>query len=403
MLKKRIFFTILLTVISLTFNTSVILAQNNSNLSFDLAKRKEGYRSGMQNAGWCYDNYPDLLPLDAGATIELANVQGPGVITYLYIAQHILKSDGIKDMMIEGIFSETDFPDTELQRVTSRGLILEIYYNDQKIPGVRCPLADFFADGCSGKAEHFSTPFVEKLAETYVCHLPMPFEKSIRIILRNETPYNCANYSFVEYKKLPRWDEELLYFHCTWKQEKFQLTPDTIKPIIHISGKGHYIGSHYSIVTNEPVFKDFYFVMEGNCEYRIDGEKEPSLDYLGTECLFAFGWGFRETFCGLYSGINYLHTTELPFQLSIYRFRDQDSIIFDKSLDIQINWKHEFTYGRRNYQSILRRIVWQAINNNGGWIEYTTTHYWYQSSIGFEHSEMPSYEQRISSLLNSKD
>lgn len=376
---------------------------NSANLSLNLAKKKEGYRSGMQNAGWCYDNYPDLPPLDAETTIELANFQGPGVVTYLYIGQHLLKSDGLKDFMRTGESSELDYPDWELQRATSRGLILEIYYNNEKVPSVRCPLADFFADGCNGKARHFSTPFVEKLAETYICYLPMPFERSIRITLRNETPYNCCSYSFVEYKKLPEWDEKLLYFHCTWRQEKFQLTPDTIKPIIHIPGSGHYIGNHYSITTNEPVFKDFFFVMEGNCEYRIDGEKEPSLDYLGTECLFGFGWGFRETFCGLHSGINYLQNAELPFQLSIYRFRDQDSIIFDKSLDLQINWKHEFTNGKRNYQSKPRKKVWQAVDNDGGWVEYATTHYWYQCSIGFEHGHTPPYEQRISSLLNSKD
>ncbi len=370
---------------------------NGTNLFFNLAKKKEGHRIGMQNAGWCYDNYPDLSPLNAGATIELANFQGPGVVTYFHITQHLLKSDGIEDFLTTGKIPENALPDTELQRVTSRGLILEIYYNDQKTPGVRCPLADFFADGCSGKAEHFSTPFVEKLVESYVSYLPMPFEKSIRILLHNETPYNCCSYSFVEYEKLPQWDEKLMYFHCTWRQEKFQLTPDTIKPIIYIPGSGHYIGNHYSVSTNEPVFKGFYFIMEGNNEYRIDGEKEPSLDYLGTEDSFGFAWGFRKTFCGLHSGINYVQNEELPLQLSIYRFRDQNPVIFNKSLDLQINWKHEFTNGRRNYQSMPRKIVWQAIDNGGGWVEYTTTHYWYQFSIGFDHSEMPSYEQRTSS------
>jgi len=377
--------------------------RHSANLFLDLAWKKEGYRSGMQNAGWCYDNYPDLPPLNAGATIELANIQGPGVVTCFHITRHLSKYDDFKYFMTTGEVPELDIHNNELQRVTSRGLILEIYYNNQEVPAVRCPLADFFADGCNGKAKHFSALFIEKLPESYNCYFPMPFEKSIRITLRNETPYNLLSYSFVEYKRLPVWDEKLMYFHCTWQQEKFQLTPNTIKPIIHINGEGHYIGNHYSIVTNESIFKNFFFVVEGNCEYRIDAEEEPSLDYLGTEDSFCFSWGFREEFCGLRSGINYLQAVEPPFQLSIYRFRDWNPIIFHKSLDLRINWKHEFTNGKRNYQSEPRKKIWEVVNNDGGWIEYTTTHYWYQCSIGFDHSDLPPYEQRISTSFKSKD
>ena len=372
---------------------------NNTRFYLNLARRRQGSYTGMQNAGWCYDNYPELLPLDAGTTIELANFEGPGVINCFHITQHLMRYSDHKYFMRTAKAPRVDEQGSnELQKLTSRGLILEIYYNNQKNPAVRCPLADFFADGCGGSAKYFSTPFVEKLPKSYNCYIPMPFKENIRIILRNETSYNCLSYSFVEYEKLPSWDEELMYFHCTWKQEKFQLNPETVKPIISIDGQGHYIGSHYSIVTNEPIFKDFFFVVEGNCEYRIDDETQPSIDYLGTEDSFGFSWGFQDTFCGLRSGINYLQTKKLPFQLSIYRFRDQNPIIFHRSLNLQINWKHEFTDGKRNYQTAPRKKIWQAINNGGGWVEYSTTHYWYQSSVGFDHEDLPSWKERLSSI-----
>lgn len=346
----------------------------------DIARAKEGRRGGMQNAGWCYDNYPELSPLDAGARIELASFEGPGTITCIHITQHLVHSE-------------------RLHWASSRGLILEVFYNGQTTPAVRCPLADFFADGCNGQAKYFSTPFVEKLPESYNCYIPMPFEQSVRITLHNETPYDCGCYAFVEYQQLPHWDENLMYFHCTWQRDKFQLTPTTVRPMVHIEGDGHYIGKHYSIATNERLFREFYFVQEGNCETRLDGEKSPSYDYLGTEDSFGFSWGFRKEFCGLHSGINYLQLEKLPFQLSIYRFRDQNPIIFKRSFDLQINWQHEGTSGKRHYDSEDRMRIQRVAEKDGCWIDYATTHHWYQRSVGFEHYPMMPYKQRTSEVL----
>ncbi len=243
---------------------------------------KKPARSGMSNAGWRYDNYPELQSLDAGVTIELARLAGPGMITCFHITQHIAVADGMEEYFASGKTQETAKED-EVQRATSRGLILEIFYDGSPLPSVRCPLADFFADGCEGQAVCYSTPFVEKLPAIYNSYLPMPFEESILVTLRNTTPYNCLSYSFIEHQKLAAWDAGLQYLHCAWQKERFQLTPDTIFPVIQIPGPGHYIGNQYSITTDEPVFKDFFFIMEGNCEHRIDGEDKPSMDYLGTE------------------------------------------------------------------------------------------------------------------------
>ena len=361
----------------------------------------------MQNAGWRYDNYPELRQLDAGATIELAGFEGPGVITCFHITQHLLQiaettsffteenrdidvseSNQMKERMMEN------------QRITSRGLIVEIFYDGHPVPAVRCPLADFFSDGCGGRAIHFSTPFMEKLPESYNCYIPMPFKKNIRITLKNETPYNYMSYSFVEYERLPEWREDLMYFHATWRQDDFCLTPDTEKDMISLNGEGHLIGNQYSVVTNEPVFEDFFFVMEGNCEHRIDGEENPSIDYLGTEDSFCLSWGFREEFCGLHSGINFLQKSALPYRLSLYRFRYQNPIRFNKALDIRINWKHEFTLGRQNYHSAPREKVRKAAENGGCKIQYSSMHYWYQTGIGFDHSTMPDYQKRTAKFNN---
>ncbi len=331
----------------------------------------------MVNAGWCYDNYPDLKPLDAGVTIELASIKGPGRVTCFHITQHIAATNQHQKSNESGKPQGTP-AELTVQEATARGLTLQVFYNDDPEPAIKCPLADFFADGCGGKSSCYSTPFVEKLPRSYNCYLPMPFEKSIRITLTNDTEYDCHSYSFIEYEKLPEWDSNLQYLHCAWINHQFQLTPDTLFDMFHIDGAGHYIGSQYSISTAEPVFKDFYFIMEGNCEHRIDGEPLPSIDYLGTEDSFGFSWGFTQVFCGQHSGINYLQTDHFPNELSIYRFRDQNPIVFNKSLDIRINWQNEFTEGKKSFQNVARNRIWQAVKEGGGWVDYATTHYWYQ-------------------------
>jgi hypothetical protein len=336
-------------------------------------------RSGLSNAGWDRDNYPELKPLDAGVTIDLADLAGPGVVTCFHILHHLAISDGNLEFLETGQTTEKISESDELLRAVARGLVLEVFYNDSALPAVRCPLSDFFADGCEGKSVNYSTPFMEKLPRSYNGYLPMPFEQHIRVTLRNETSFNLSSYSSIEYERLPEWDPALLYLHCDWQAHHFQLTPDTILPLLHIDGRGHLVGSQFSITTAEPVFKEFFFIMEGNVEHRIDGEEKPSIDYLGTEDSFGFSWGFRETCCGLRSGINYLQTAEFPNELSIYRFRDQNPISFERSLDVRINWQHEFTLGKRNYNTFLRRRVWEASQKGGAWVDYATTYYWYQA------------------------
>ena len=106
-----------------------------------------------------------------------------------------------------------------------------------------------------------------------------------------------------------------------------------------VEGTGHLLGRQYSVVTDEPLFRGFNFVMEGNNEVDIDGQPRK-LDYLGTEDSFTFSWGFQRPFAGLRAGMT-LVKHDLPAMLSIYRFHDHQPIRFNKSLRWHINWSQE--------------------------------------------------------------
>lgn len=352
----------------------------------EIARIKPYARFGMCNGGWAYDAYPELETLDAGRAITVAEIEGPAVITHLHCTQHLVDPHPIGGHRLS---------DDERKAMNARGIVLEIYFNGVPAPAVQVPLGDFFADGCGGRAEHFSSLYVEKAPESYNSFVPMPFEKSARVVLRNDTPYNLASYSFVEFERLPSWEDDLGYFHATWKRFAFPLHGETDLPFFHVEGRGHLLGCAWSICTDEPFFRGFHFIMEGNNELRIDGEESPRANYLGTEDAFGFSWGFRKPFSGLYNGINFLRN-ETPSLVSLYRFRGLNVLRFNKSLDLRVNWSHEF----KQDQESRARLA--AMHRTGrGWVDYATTYYWYQETIGYAHDPLIPLEDRIATVLHT--
>jgi hypothetical protein len=347
----------------------------------ELATLRAGHRFGMAHAGWAYDAYPDLPTLDAGASMTLAEIEGPGVITQIHSTQHgLLDRDLVTD---------------DRKALYARGIVLEVHYDGQADPAVRVPIGDFFADGCGGRAQNFTSLFVEKAPESYNCFIPMPFAGSARVVLVNETRRDVMNYSFVEYERFPRWDAALGYFHATWRRFAFQLHGESDQPFFHVDGAGRLLGRAWSVCTDDPFFADFRFVQEGNNEFRVDGEELPRADYLGTEDSFGFSWGFRRPFHGLYNGMN-LVQNEPPGLLSIYRFHAANAIHFEESLDLRVDWSNEW----RRQPEFQARIA--ALREAGRcWIDFATTYYWYQREVGYPHEPLPPLEQRARTVLRS--
>src|SRR5581483_5262011 len=312
--------------------------------------------------------------------ITIAAIEGPAVIKHIHSTQHLMTNDA--EWIPKG------------EQTVPRGVILEIYFDDVPSPAVRVPLADFFADGCNGRAHNFGNLLLEKAPGAYNCYLPMPFARSARVVLKNETALSLMNYSFVEFERLPRWENDLGYFHATWLRSAFQLHGQTNQPFFQVEGCGHLLGRAWSISTDEPFFQNFHFVMEGNNEVRIDGDIRPTVDYLGTEDSFSFSWGFRDVYSGPYGGMNYIQNAE-PSLLSIYRFHAANPIRFQRSVDWRINWSYEWA---RN--SEFQREIAALCATDRGWIDYATTFYWYQDQVGYAHPPLLPLKERAQTILH---
>jgi len=65
-----------------------------------------------------------------------------------------------------------DLTEAERRALSARGVVLLAYFDDAAERSICVPLGDFFADGCGGRAQHFSSVFVEKSPESYICTHP---------------------------------------------------------------------------------------------------------------------------------------------------------------------------------------------------------------------------------------
>jgi len=341
------------------------------NFSNQLPVLKPQNKSGFSNGGWKYDRYKNLESLDSGKSIVIADLKGPGIITHIHTTRH------------------------SPEELFSRGIVLIIYFDDAQEPSVYCPLADFFGDGSNGNSMDFTSNLIECAPGSYNAYIPMPFKKSAKVILRNDTNKDAMNYSYVEWESIPEWDDEYGYFHATYKRMSFRLDMVTSKVFFKVKGMGHLIGRQYSISTDDPVYrKGFYFIMEGNNEIRVDGEERP-IDYLGTEDSFTFSWGFSKVFSGLHAGMTLIQLGDTSY-LSIFRFHDHMPIRFNKELEWKINWENEFAG--------FSPFVKKTIDNGEGYVDYATVFYWYQNeSGGYIHESLTPIDERQLRLIKKKE
>ncbi|MBN2211436.1 MAG: DUF2961 domain-containing protein [Sedimentisphaerales bacterium] len=328
--------------------------------------------TGFSNGGWALDRYTELERLDSKACITVADLKGPGLITHFHTTRHYKPE------------------------VSTRGIVLLIYFDNETEPAVQCPLGDFFGDGCNGKSMDFSTPLIECAPGSYNVYIPMPFKTSAKVMLRNDTDIRLDNYSYVEWEPLDAWNPDMGYFHATYQRKAFQLSDKSHETFFHVNGAGHLLGRQFSVATDEPMFEHFNFVMEGNNEVDIDG-RERQLDYLGSEDSFTFSWGFQRRFAGYRAGMPFLKTDEPLYLLSMYRFHDHMPIRFKKELNWSINWKYEYKGSEQ-----WRKDLDQRVKDGGGWVDYATVYYWYQDNpAGYHHQPLAPVPERIKDLLKS--
>jgi hypothetical protein len=309
----------------------------------------------------------DSWRVKPGETKVLAEIDGPGSITHIWMTQ------GGKPFIY-------------------REVLLRMYWDGEKNPSINVPLGDFFCLGHSLANSFCSLPFTASTSLPYQfgagcalnCYLQMPFRRHAKVEVVNEGKEDYGQYFYIDYETYgEQFDDDVAYLHAQWRREnptpgwkpeirvntpdanvvnKEKVAYNNNYVILEAEGKGHYIGCNLSVANFHGTWWG-----EGDDMLWVDGYKwPPDLHGTGSEDYFNQAWGMQDNayiFNG--SSIYESHTTlghsycdgKMPggYQTS-YVFHLTNPVHFKKSIKATIE------HGHGNHTAN----------------DYSSTAYWYQ-------------------------
>lgn len=335
----------------------------------------------------------DYWVMPPGESIVLADLEGPGCITHIWMTQFCRRvlGPGLLDPVQVGqtvpvleihnaLGLSWEAPDPDYYRK----VLLKIYWDDQEHPSVLAPLGNFA-----------STPFTvsskEQERHTFGgtaalnCYLQMPFKRRARIELENQNDVPYGQYFYIDYELYREpLGEDIAYLHAQWRRENpcegwapdIQVnSPDANIAnldgkanyvILEAEGRGHYIGCNLSVTH----FQGSWWG-EGDDMIFIDGEEwPPSLHGTGAEDYFGHAWGMQSNAYPMNGSI--VHESVMPGCPVSYRFHLVDPVRFQRSIRVTIE------HGHANQLSD----------------DWASTAYWYQTLPSRPFSILP-VEQRL--------
>ena len=312
-------------------------------------------RSMRASSGNPFDN-SDSARLDMGETITVAELEGPGKITHIWL---VPSSQDIR------------WP---------RALVLRIYWDGSDIPSVEVPFGDFFAVGNGMMALVDSLPVkVSSYGRGYNCYWRMPFGNKAKITITNESDKATAGcYYQIDWVKYDKAPENLMYFHARYHHEYPPVMGDPYTVFMG-KGRGHYVGT---VLSSQNAIGHWFG--EGDDYFYIDGEEIPSISGTGTEDYINEAWNMR-VHSSLYTGCTVFEPRAPDARVSAYRWHIADPVIFNTSLKFEIE--------RRGY---IMNSRGEVVHHSGPRPDYwSTVSYWYQDSIAEPWCEFPPYKNRV--------
>ncbi len=297
----------------------------------------------------------DFRRIPAGKSIEILSVEGPGIINHIWFALNSIEPNYL------------------------RGLVIRAWWDGESEPSVNCPLGDFLGVGhaITSKYECAAMNMVRGNGERGGgtggnVYIPMPFEKSARIEIANESYITCfACYYQIEWMKV---DADSVKnsgrFHALWHREnpcratskegydniaefcRYERNINGGNNFSHpfIEGTGRFLGCNLSIDNIDPEHfnKEMCCYNEGDEWIYIDDRKNARIRGTGTEDYFNDAWGMTGH-AGLWAGASLFEETQKEMgkrpKGTCYRFHIPDPLYFNESFRIT------FEHGHANHQA----------------------------------------------------
>ena len=284
---------------------------------------------------------------------DLQRLMSPAMLPYLKASKHILVSSsdsargnndrislapGQKATILNasgpGIINRIWFTLDSRDPNFLRKILIRMYWDDEETPSVDVPFGDFF--GCGFRYVPYVSQYLGMTSGGYVCYFPMPFEKSARIEIINETEQQLYSFYYqIDYQSVEGYlDRSVAYFHTCWNRD-IRTNYDSNYTVLRTTGQGHIVGVNLNIQSYDGSLS----FLEGNEMIYTDGEMKPSIVGTGTEDFFSSGWYFSHgTFAGPYHGL--ILKDDSLGRIAGYRLFINDPIPFKKSINFTIEHGH---------------------------------------------------------------
>jgi hypothetical protein len=351
------------------------------------------------------DSNADNVTVPPGKTYVLADLQGPGIVTHIWMT----------------FLGPEPHPWAPKGAANHREMVLRIFWDGRKEPGVEAPVGDFFAAAFGQRMAVNSIPVAVEGGAAYNCFWPMPFAKSARIEIENDSDKPVAllyyNIDWLQKDSLP---PDTPYFHAQYRQDyppaegtrgegrgaresqdqrtldprTSGLAPSRDYLIFEGEGRGHYVGTVLGVRTRSPGWFG-----EGDEKIAIDDDTEPTLWGTGTEDYFLCAWGLR-TCCFPYFGVPYSDSGDLlGGRTCAYRWHLADPIVFQKKIRVAIE--------RMGWISIDENPDHKSTSWNERQDDYSSVAFWYQLGEPKRFAKVPPCAERrlpeIDLIVHGKD
>ena len=301
---------------------------------FEIARLRRA-RTGRASSWDQSGRNADYWMIPAGETRVLAEIEGPGCITHIWMTQ----------------------PNHY------RECLLRFTWDRAHQPSVVVPLGDFFGLG-HGLVNSYQSLFFSASTRwnnrfnvgcALNCYLPMPFRTSARVELVNQSDEPHLQYFYVDHERWESTPDDLGYLHAEfrrqnpfggWGHEIRVNTPeadiankgrtawDNNYVILEARGRGHYIGCNLS-VTN---FQGTWWG-EGDDMIWVDGYKwPPDLHGTGSEDYLGQAWGMQPN-AFLRNGTSIFERDTRGYQTS-YVFHVENPVRFEREIKATIEHGH---------------------------------------------------------------
>jgi hypothetical protein len=258
-----------------------------------------------------------------GESMTLFDVDGAGIITRMWMSGTI-----------------------GVNRKQRRAVRIDMFWDNAQKPAVSAPIGDFFGIALGLSARYDNELFSNPEARSFNFTIPMPFRKSARISITNESKEEVWIWYDINYLQLKKLPDDAMYFHAFWNRDP-KTTPGVDYEILpEVKGKGRYIGTNIGVI-GDSVYRGTWFG-EGEVKMYLDGDQElPTLVGTGTEDYIGTGWGQGE-FASRYFGS--LISDKENDLYAFYRYHIKDPVYFHSGCRVTIQ-----QMGNSNKNDILKR------------------------------------------------